>query len=127
MTLFKYTNLMMRHVGNIAQDYGGMNSIQDATCECSDPSMLKYGLPCVYNVAHAEKEVDDTFAFSQEIGEPTEDENILQTELGGFALDLLDDNPSWMKQVTIQNLVVWEPIEPVSAKKKKPKRKKSST
>jgi hypothetical protein len=47
---------MMRHVGNIAQDYGGMNSIQDATCECSDPSMLKYGLPCVYNVAHAEKE-----------------------------------------------------------------------
>ena len=71
-----------------------------------------------------EKEVDDTFAFSQEIGEPTEEETILQTELGGFALDLLDDNPSWIKQVTIQNLVVWEPIEPVSTKKKKPKRKR---
>lgn len=71
-----------------------------------------------------EKEEDDTFAFSQEIGEPTEDENLLQSELGGFALDLLDDNPSWMKQVTIQNLVVWEPIQPVSAKKKKPKKKR---
>jgi hypothetical protein len=32
-----------------------MDSIQDATCECSEPSMRKYGLPCVHNAAHAEK------------------------------------------------------------------------
>ena len=42
-------------LSNIAQDYGGMNSMQDATCECSEPSVRKYGLPCVHNVAHAEK------------------------------------------------------------------------
>ena len=44
-------------LSNIAQDYGGMNSMQDATCECSEPSTRKYchGLPCVHNVAHAEK------------------------------------------------------------------------
>ena len=75
-------------------------------------------------IVQKEKELDDTFAFSQEVGEPTEEENILQTELGGFALDLLDDNPSWIKEVTIQNLVVWEPIQPISIKKKKPKKKK---
>ena len=72
----------------------------------------------------AEKELDNTFAFSQEVGEPTEDENILQAELGELALNLLEDNPSWVKQVTIQNLVVWEPVQPVLAKKKKPKKKK---
>ena len=71
-----------------------------------------------------EREMDDTFAFSQEIGEPTEDENGLQAELGGFALDLLDTNPSWVNQVTIQNLVVWEPVQPVLLKKKKPKKKR---
>jgi hypothetical protein len=42
-------------LSNIAQDYGGMNSMQDATCECSEPSTRKYGLPCVHNLAHAEK------------------------------------------------------------------------
>ena len=46
------------------------------------------------------KEEDDTFAFSQEVGEPTEDDNNLQSELGGLALDLLDNNPSWQNQVT---------------------------
>ena len=70
---------------------------------------------------------DDLFAFSQEVGEPTEEENNLQSELGGFALDLLETNPSWQNQVTIQNLVVWEPIEPLplSVKKKRPKKKRS--
>ena len=42
-------------LSNITQDYGGMNSMQDATCECSEPSTRKYGLPCVHNLAHAEK------------------------------------------------------------------------
>ena len=78
------------------------------------------------------KEEDDTFAFSQELGEPTEEEKRLQTELGALALDLLEDNPSWTKQVTIQNLVVWEAVEPstamaaagTSAKKRKPKKKR---
>ena len=74
--------------------------------------------------AETPREMDDTFAFSQEIGEPTEGENNLQTELGGFALDLLDTNPSWVNQVTIQNLVVWEPIQPVLLQKKKPKKKR---
>ena len=70
---------------------------------------------------------DDLFAFSQEVGEATEEENNLQSELGGLALDLLDNNPSWQHQVTIQNLVVWEPVEPLpaSVKKKKPRKKRS--
>jgi hypothetical protein len=42
-------------LSNIAQDYGGKDSMQDATCECSEPSVRKYGLPCAHNVAHAEK------------------------------------------------------------------------
>merc|ERR1719318_923906 len=40
-------------------------------------------------------EEPDDGAYSQEVGDPTEDDNNLQTELGGFALDLLEDNPSW--------------------------------
>jgi hypothetical protein len=42
-------------LSNIAQDYGGKDSMQDATCECSEPSVRKYGLPCAHNVAHVEK------------------------------------------------------------------------
>jgi len=65
-------------------------------------------------------------AYSQEVGDPTEEDSSLQTELGGFALDLLEDNPSWTKQVTIQNLVIWEPAEqPEVSKKKKGKKKRS--
>eukprot|EP00092_Neocalanus_flemingeri_P015678 GFUD01016972.1.p1 GENE.GFUD01016972.1~~GFUD01016972.1.p1 ORF type:complete len:2025 (+),score=728.26 GFUD01016972.1:126-6200(+) len=71
-------------------------------------------------------EVSDDGAYSQEVGDPTEDDSNLQTELGGFALDLLEDNPSWTKQVTIQNLVIWEPAEqPEVAKKKKGKKKRT--
>jgi hypothetical protein len=77
------------------------------------------------------KEEDDTFAFSQELGEPTEEERTLQTELGALALDLLEDNPSWTKLVTVQNLVVWEAVEPTavsstsaSTKKRRPKKKR---
>jgi hypothetical protein len=40
---------------NVAQDYGGQNSMQVATCECSETSVRKYGLPCAHNIAHAEK------------------------------------------------------------------------
>ena len=29
--------------------------MQDATCECSETSVRRYGLPCVHNIAHAEK------------------------------------------------------------------------
>lgn len=71
-------------------------------------------------------EEPDDGAYSQEVGDPTEEDNTLQTELGGFALDLLEDNPSWTKQVTIQNLVIWEPAEqPEVAKKKKGKKKRT--
>jgi hypothetical protein len=42
-------------LSNVAQDYGGQNSMQDATCECSETSVRKYGLPCAHNIAHAEK------------------------------------------------------------------------
>ena len=68
----------------------------------------------------------DDGAYSQEVGDPTEEDNNLQVELGGFALDLLEDNPSWSKQVTIQNLVIWEPAEqPEVSKKKKGKKKRA--
>lgn len=71
-------------------------------------------------------EESDDGAYSQEVGDPTEEDNNLQTELGGFALDLLEDNPSWSKQVTIQNLVIWEPAEqPEVIKKKKGKKKRT--
>jgi len=70
---------------------------------------------------------DDDGAYSQEVGNPTEDDNNLQGELGGFALDLLDDNSSWTKRVTISNLVIWEPAEeqPSTVRKKKGKKKRS--
>lgn len=71
-------------------------------------------------------EESDDGAYSQEVGDPTEEDNSLQAELGGFALDLLEDNPSWSKQVTIQNLVIWEPAEqPEISKKKKGKKKRT--
>ena len=45
---------------------------------------------------------------------PSELEQELQTELQGFAMDLLEDNPSWERRKIIQNLVIWEfvPIDP---------------
>ena len=70
----------------------------------------------------------DDGSYSQEIGIPGDRDNELQTELGGFALDLLDDNPSWAKQITIQNLVIWEPAETpivIASKKKKGKKKRT--
>lgn len=71
-------------------------------------------------------EGEEVSCYSQEIGEPTEQDNLLQAELGNFALDLLDDNPSWTKRVTIQNLVIFETIEPALVKKKKGGKKKRS-
>jgi len=71
-------------------------------------------------------EESDDGAYSQEVGDPSEEDSSLQAELGGFALDLLEGNPSWSKQVTIQNLVIWEPAEqPEVAKKKKGKKKRT--
>merc|ERR1712226_1289756 len=70
----------------------------------------------------------DDGSYSQEVGTPTDRDSGLQTELGGFALDLLDDNLSWAKQVTIQNLVIWEPAETpivIASKKKKGKKKRT--
>ncbi len=43
---------------------------------------------------------------------PTEKEEELQNYLQTFALDLLDDNLSWANKVVIQNLVIWEPVDP---------------
>ncbi len=45
---------------------------------------------------------------------PTESEENLQKELQNYALDLLDENPSWEKRKIIQNLVIWEfvPVDP---------------
>merc|ERR1719460_2615301 len=37
----------------------------------------------------------DDGSYSQEMGVALDRDNELQTELGGFALDLLDDNLSW--------------------------------
>jgi len=76
--------------------------------------------------ARAVDEGEEVSCYSQEIGEPTELDNLLQGELGNFALDLLDDNPSWSKRVTIQNLVIFETIEPALVKKKKGGKKKRS-
>ena len=44
---------------------------------------------------------------------PTEKDEELQTYLQTFALDLLDANLSWSRRAVIQNLVIWEPIDPV--------------
>ena len=73
-------------------------------------------------------EPEDECGYSHETGDPTDKEKNLQFDLGAFALDLLEDNPSWSKQVAIQNLVIWEPTEPViqeTAKKKKGKKKRT--
>jgi Ankyrin repeats (3 copies) len=45
---------------------------------------------------------------------PTENEDQLQSELQNFAMDLLEDNPSWERRKIIQNLVIWEyvPVDP---------------
>ncbi len=45
---------------------------------------------------------------------PTESEENLQKELQNYALDLLEENPSWEKRKIIQNLVIWEfvPVDP---------------
>ena len=70
----------------------------------------------------------DDGSYSQEIGVALDRDNALQTELGGFALDLLDDNLSWANQITIQNLVIWEPAETpivIASKKKKGKKKRT--
>ena len=70
---------------------------------------------------------DEECGYSHETGDATESEKNLQFDLGAFALDLLEDNPSWSKQVAIQNLVIWEPTEPVlqeTSKKKRPGKKK---
>ena len=70
----------------------------------------------------------DDGSYSQEMGVALDRDNELQTELGGFALDLLDDNLSWAKQITIQNLVIWEPAETpivIASKKKKGKKKRT--
>ena len=73
--------------------------------------------------------IEDEFGYSHEVGDPSDREKNLQFDLGAFALDLLEDNPSWSKQVAIQNLVIWEPTEPEipepSSKKKKGKKKKA--
>jgi hypothetical protein len=42
-------------LSNIAQNLGGLNSMQDAQCECSETSLRKYGMPCAHNIAHAQK------------------------------------------------------------------------
>ena len=71
--------------------------------------------------------IEDDFGYSHEVGNPSENEKNLQFDLGAFALDLLEDNPSWSKQVAIQNLVIWEPTEPEipeQLKKKKSKKKR---
>jgi len=83
--------------------------------------------PKIQAPAEGEVEPEDC-GYSHEVGEPTQDEKNLQFELGAFALDLLEENPSWIKQTTIQNLVIWEPAEPQVpelAKRKKGKKKKT--
>lgn len=89
------------------------------------PKEKKFG-PKERQASSHQTEQSDDGAYSQEVGDPTEEDNNLQVELGGFALDLLEDNPSWSKQVTIQNLVIWEPAEqPEVSKKKKGKKKRA--
>ncbi|TRY64225.1 hypothetical protein TCAL_14301 [Tigriopus californicus] len=55
---------------------------------------------------------------------PTEKEEQLQDQLQTFALELLDENPSWGSKTVIQNLVIWEPIDPVFPEKKIKKKAK---
>lgn len=55
---------------------------------------------------------------------PTEKEEQLQDQLQTFALELLDENPSWSSKTVIQNLVIWEPIDPVYPEKKMKKKPK---
>ena len=66
---------------------------------------------------------DKASKFAEEDYIPNEAEEELQTQLQGFALDLLNDNPSWERRTVIQNLVIWEPIDPVIPLKKVYKRK----
>ena len=83
--------------------------------------------PKIQDPVEGEVEPEDC-GYSHEVGEPTQEEKNLQFELGVFALELLEENPSWSKQTTIQNLVIWEPAEPQipeSAKRKKGKKKKA--
>ena len=54
---------------------------------------------------------------------PNEREEELQVQLQNFALDLLDENPSWSNKTVIQNLVIWEPVGPVIPEKKIYKKK----
>ncbi len=49
---------------------------------------------------------------AEEDYEPSKEEEELQVNLQTFALDLLDDNLSWSNKAVIQNLVIWEPVEP---------------
>merc|ERR1711983_594329 len=82
--------------------------------------------PKTRSVTPTEREPEEECGYSHEVGDPTDREKNLQYDLGGFALDLLEDNPSWSKQVTIQNLVIWEPAEqPEISKKKKGKKKRT--
>ena len=84
--------------------------------------------PKTRSVTPTEREPEEECGYSHEVGDPTDREKNLQYDLGGFALDLLEDNPSWTKQVAIQNLVIWEPAEPEiqdQCKKKKGKKKRS--
>ena len=85
----------------------------------------KFRAPAVDN--YQRQITEDDFGYSHEVGNPSESEKNLQFDLGAFALDLLEDNPSWSKQVAIQNLVIWEPTEPEipeQSKKKKSKKKR---
>jgi hypothetical protein len=43
----------------------------------------------------------------------TEDEEQLQNDLQAYALDLLETNKSWERRKIIQNLVIWEAVDPV--------------
>jgi len=43
----------------------------------------------------------------------TEEENQLQDDLQAYALDLLETNKSWERRRVIQNLVIWEAVDPV--------------
>ena len=56
--------------------------------------------------ARGELSDDDNYA-------PTEEEEKLQDDLQAYALDLLETNKSWEKRKIIQNLVIWEPVDPV--------------
>ena len=52
--------------------------------------------------------------------EPTEEENQLQDELQNYALDLLETNKSWERRRVIQNLVIWEAVDPIPLTKGAP-------